>query len=207
MEKDVQSAKDDLAFIRGIVDDSAAGYRDFGFIYMMAGILYGIQCLIIGLDLSGILTLPPIILKTTSWLPTVILLLILSKFIWRDRKNPFGKTSTKRAINAGFSSAGIANVIFVLVFGYASYQRQDFTIWLFYGVVVCTMQGAIWYTASVIRRRLWMGAVAAGWFLSALLLGLFLSNIVIFNWVCVGAMFLFMALPGYIMMRFDSDKV
>ncbi len=44
-------------------------------------------------------------------------------------------------------------------------------IWLFYPCMVCALQGAVWYVAYMIRRKLWLACASGGWFLTTLALG------------------------------------
>ncbi len=206
MKNDIQSAEDNLAFIRAIVDETTLDYRTFGIVYMSAGLIFGLQCLIFAIHLSNITNLPEIILMLNGWVPTVLFLFIIFFYVWRDRKSPFGNSVTKRAINAAFSGAGIANLILALVFGWVAYQLKSWSVWVLFPIVVCALQGAIWYATSIIRRSLWMGVVAAGWYASAAMLGAFFSNIIAYHWGLTFALLLCMALPGYIMLRFGKPE-
>jgi hypothetical protein len=141
-----------------------------------------------------------------GWIPTIIFLIINFAFVWRDRENPFGNSVTKRAINAAFSGAGIANLILALVFGWVAYQAKNWTLWLLFPVVVCALQGAIWYASSIIRRSRWMEVVATGWFVSAAILGVFITNISAYHWGLTFALLICMALPGYIMLRSGTSE-
>ena len=62
----------------------------------------------------------------------------------------------------------------------------------------------VWFIAFRIRQRLWLGAVSAGWFLTAVLLAL-TAGTSEFVLVASLGMFALLALPGWVMMRGDSD--
>ena len=53
---------------------------------------------------------------------------------------------------AVFASVGIANAVMAMVFGFAAYQRGDFSLYLFFPVVVCAFQGAVWCAIAMIQR-------------------------------------------------------
>lgn len=206
MAADAKSAQDDLAFIRAIIDEPGSGLRTVGAIYMAAGIVYGLHCLIVAMHLSGFFALSDVMMAIVSWTPTVIFLGVCVFYVWKDRSIHIGSGIARRAVNAAFAGAGLANLVLAFVFALAAYRRNDFTLWLFFPVVMAALQGAIWYAVAIIRRRLWMGVVAAGWFLSAIILGLLVPMTTAYLW-CLGAvLLLLMALPGHFMQRPEPNS-
>lgn len=133
--------------------------------------------------------------------PTVLFLLVLVTAGRADRGGGGAKGPVGRAINAAFSGTGLAILVLIVVFGVSAYRQGSITMWLYHPVVVCVLQGAVWYGAAVLRRRWWMGAVAAGWLLSGLLAGLLVENLEAYLLVLTVALFAFMAVPGYVLLR------
>jgi hypothetical protein len=101
----------------------------------------------------------------------VIFLAALAWVLWRDRKAKPGGV-TQRAFDATFGAAGLANMAMIIVFGVRAAREQSLTVWLLYPCVVFALQGAAWYVAYMLRRKGWMGLVAAGWFATAIGMGL-----------------------------------
>ncbi len=196
-----QKAEDDLAYMRALIKDDGSDNRKFGIIYMSAGILYGLQCIANGVLLLDMFPVSPLAWMAVGWLPTILFLIVLFYYIWRDRAQPFGTGTTKRALNAVFAGAGIANLVLAVVFGWVAYQKRDWAIWLLYPVVVCALQGAVWFAAAILRRRIWQGLTALGWFASAATLGLLVSQTLTYILVLGLALFACMAIPGFIMIR------
>lgn len=201
MSQDVKSVQDDLAFVRSLIEETTPGFRTFGVIYMAAGLLYGAQCLVAAMQQSGMIDLSGIAQMISSVVPTVLFLIVCLISAWKDRANSFGTGVARRAVGAAFAGAGLANLVLAMVFGWIAWQKGDLNIWLFFPVVVCALQGAIWYAAAIIRRRLWMGIAAAGWFVSAAGLGLLLGYTSLYLWGLSAILFCLMAIPGYVMQR------
>lgn len=201
MPHNIDQARDDLAFLSGILAERKPALYGAGLLYGWAGILYGLQCLIawIAMVIPG--GMPGILHLANGILPTVIFIGIC---IWAARASKVkghGKGATTRALSGVFQGAGIANFALVAVFALAAFRRQDYTIWLFYPVSVCALQGAVWYGAAVIRKRMWMGAVAIGWLLAAIVASLFIEAPKPYLAVLGISLFGLMGIPGYVMMR------
>lgn len=92
------------------------------------------------------------------------------------------------------------NLAMVFVFGFNAIRLDDFSLWLYYVPVVFAIQGGAWFVAARLQKRLWYGLVALGWFLAAAALGLTMGQ-PLFNLVVALALFLLMALPGFVLLR------
>lgn len=201
MNQTPDQARDDLAFLRTVVAEGQPFGGYFGLVYGVAGLLYGVQCAITipALIWDGIY--PTYVHIIIGALPTVLFLALVTYTTIKDMKTGLPRGPVPRAITAAFSGTGLANLAMVIVFGAAAFRRDDASLWLFYGSVVCAIQGAVWYGGAVLRRRRWMGLVAGGWIASALLSGLFVDNLIIYLAVLTFALFAFMAAPGLAMMH------
>jgi hypothetical protein len=207
MTLDPKQAGDDLAFMRALVEENSFNNRSFGINYFAAGFLYGLQCLINALLLISKADFSTWLWMAVGWLPTILFLIINFSTIWLNREQPFGTGTTKRALNAAFAGGGIANLLLALIFGWAAFQAKDWSIWLLFPVVVCAFQGAIWFTAAILRRHMWHGITAIGWFLSAIILGLLIDKTEVYILGLGLALFVCMALPGFMIMRSHSPNI
>ncbi len=88
----------------------------------------------------------------------------------------------------------------ICVFASNAIQQKNLLIWFLYPAVVCAIQGAVWYIAFMLRRRAWLGVVAFGWFATAIALG-FLIGTPDYALVLGVALVLFMAVPGFVLIR------
>jgi hypothetical protein len=198
------TAEADLAFMRALVD----GGRQPGLmagsgpsIYMVAGLLYGTQCLYHLVEMLTPIRWPPPLTLAVAIGVNVVFFAYLAVVLIRERKLRLGGSAAGRALNAMFGATGLANMGFVIIFALNSIWRHDFTLWLLYPATVFILQGAAWYVAFLMRRKPWMAWTGLGWFASGTALGLLLTDITAYLAICTAALFLCMALPGWIMIR------
>jgi hypothetical protein len=199
MSDSAESARDDLAFVRALVSEGGQAQSSLGEGLLAGGLCYGVQCLAQWALLVSAWKAPDWLNLAVGVLPTVVFLSFLARLVWRDRKASRNGIGT-RALNAAFGGAGLAAMITAAIFGYLAVREQSITIWLFHPMMVCVVQGTVWYIAFAIRRRGWIGLVSAGWFVGALLLALLIEH---HSFVlAMGViLLLLMALPGWVLMR------
>ena len=203
MNDKLKTAQDDLAFLRGLAEGGgdrgglgAAG----GALYGAAGVLYGFQTLVYFLQERSVVSLGGLGNLVLAWTPTLIFLVLMTIVIVIDRKTP-QRGVTNRAINAAFSAVGVANLALIIVFALAAARHKDFHYWLFHPAVVFILQGAVWQVVFVLRRRAWMLAIALGWLVSGVAMGLLIERADLYLLIASIGLFGFMAIPGFYMMR------
>ncbi len=204
MTDPAESARDDLAFVRALVNEGGAMQVSLGQALFAGGLCYGTQCLLQwSIFVSG-WRAPDAVHLTVGFLPTVI---FLGFVVWMVRRDgtaaPHGMAT--RALNAAFGSSGLAAMTTAAIFGYLAWREQNFGIWLFHPLMICVVQGAVWYIAFAIRRRGWLGLVSIGWFATAMLAAVSLHRIDLFLLLIGLALLLLMALPGWVLMRNARD--
>jgi len=195
----LDSARDDLAFLRALVSEGGQVQGSVGAGLLAGGLCYGMQSLAQWALLVSGWRAPPLLQLAVGFLPTVVFLAILTWLIIRDRKLSRNGVGT-RAINAAFGGAGLAAMTTAAIFAYLAIRHQSIMIWLFHPMMVCVVQGTVWYIAYAVRRHGWIGLVSAGWFATALLLALLIES----HWfvLLLGLSLLaLMALPGWVLMR------
>jgi len=200
MNAELESARDDLAFMRNIVSDGGRLQASAGETFLWAGSLYGLQCVGHWSNMVGLLPLNTIGHLALGFGPTALFLGLVAWIVWRDRRMPPSRGVGTRALEAAFQSAGLANLVMAFVFGYGAAKAQNMTIWFYHPIVVCMIQGVAWYVAWRIQRKTWLGLVALGWFASTAALGVLVGTPGMLA-VLALTLFLCMALPGYIMLR------
>ena len=200
MTSKTQSLQDDLAFMRQLAEGGPASSQpQFGAAYLAGGLIYGAQCLFNWGQIEGWIRLPPGPSLVISLGFTGVFLAVMVALTWAYRgAQPRGLTN--RAVAAAFAGAGLSNCALIAVFATVAARHHSLTIWLLYPTVVFALQGAVWFVVAMLRRRLWMGAVALGWWTSAVGLGLTIDSTA-YVAVCGLSLILWMALPGVLMLR------
>jgi hypothetical protein len=199
------AARDDLAFVRGLVSDGGQVQSSVGAGLFAGGLCYGVQCFAQALlgHLPAGFPGATLIQLTAATLPTVVFLVLITR-ISISAKRTIGGAATgvgSRALSAAFGSMGLSILVTGTVFGYVAIREHSFTIWLFHPIMVGVAQGVGWFMASQIRRRGWYAMVAAGWFATALLLAVLMHDVDAYVLVIGAALFGLMALPGWVLWR------
>ncbi|HEX2817336.1 MAG TPA: hypothetical protein VHN39_13140 [Phenylobacterium sp.] len=196
----VDSARDDLAFMRALVEPGDAWQKQFGEAYSAAGLCYCVQMLLHGGQFFGLVPPSGPIALTVGLGPTVVFLLLL---IWIIRRNPrpAGGSATSRAVNSVFGAVGFTNMALILTIGSIAWRWHSINTWLIYPCVVMILQGLAWLVAYMLRRRPWLAGVAAGWFATGVAMAYFIDNPAGFVISAGVGMFAFMLAPGLFLLR------
>jgi hypothetical protein len=198
------TARDDLAFMRALVEPNERWQRGFGEVYAACGACYGGQMILHGLQGFGVIpgTGVPAILVGAG--PSV---LFLALFIWISRRNrmPTGGGMASRAVGSVFSAIGLANFALMAIMASAAWREQSLKIWLLYPCIVLVMQGAAWLVAYMLRKQSWFALVAIGWFATGLGMAFAIEDLGWFILIGGIGFFAFMLVPGLVMMRQARD--
>jgi hypothetical protein len=200
MNAEIESARDNLAYMRALVGGTERMQKTIGEAFFWAGLLYGGQCFVHWLQTLRIVPDEGMVGLAVVIVPTVIFIGVLTLIIIKDRKAPTGGAAS-RALGSVFQGAGIANLVMAFVFAYGAQAFDAPGLWLYHPVVVCMFQGVAWYVAFNVLRKPWLGFVAAGWFVTTIALGVLMSNVGAFVLVLAVALTLLMAIPGWIIWR------
>lgn len=195
--------EDDLAFMRSIVQGDGRPPMTLAVCYLAGGLLYGLQCLFHVGQILGVIRWPDLANLAFVVAITATFLAILTWAILKDRREGAGSRGSmaSRSLNAAFSATGMANAAVVIIFGVSAVRDQDFAVWLYYAAIVFALQAAAWYMAWMLRKKLWMLATALGGWVTAVALGVLVREPTLYLGVCTVALFLFFALPGWVMFR------
>jgi hypothetical protein len=194
----LDEARDDLAFMRALVSTTEVSQRTFGETYLAAGLCYGGQMAMHGLQFLGWAPSSGTGALLIGFGPTVVFVALLI-WILSSRRDAQAPTAVNRAVGAVFGSVGLANLVMVLIFGFQAWRQHSILIWLIYPCVVMVLQGMAWMVAASLRRRTWMGVVALGFFLTGVSMAFALENLSAYVIIAGVGMLAFMAAPGALM--------
>ena len=198
-----KSPEDDLAYMRAIVRGDGRPSMTLAICYLAGGLLYGIQCLFHIGQIIGVIRWPELANLAFVIGVTGTFLAILTWAILKDRRDGAMNRGplAARTLNAAFSSAGMANAAVIIIFGVGALRDGDFAVWLYYAAIVFALQAAAWFMAWTLKKKGWMLATALGGWVTAVALGVLVREPLVYLGVCTAALFLFFALPGWIMFR------
>lgn len=203
-DKTATAAEADLAFLRGVIEGGGRPRLTMGVVFLVGGLLYGVQCLFHLGQIAGLIRWPAWANLTFVVMITAGVLAAIAWAVVHDRRVGLEGRSAptmSRAMNGAFSGAGMANLAVIIVFGVAAVREQDFSLWLYYAAVVFAFQSVAWFMAWTLKRKTWMGLVSMGHWMTAVALGLLVREPVAYLWVCTAALFALFALPGLIILR------
>jgi len=201
MNETTPSVQEDLAFMRALAGGGGTSFlRNFGEVYLATGVCYSVQILGHGAQLAFGWFTEPLAASILGGGPTVLVLALIAWLNWR-RRNTSGASTVAKAVGAMFGAVGIANLVMVAVVGLQAWRMQSIQVWLIYPCIVMAFQGAAWMAAWTLRRRGWMGLVGAGWFATAIAMGVFIPNMASYLAALFAGLVLCMVLPGYAMLR------
>ncbi len=190
---------DHIAFLKTLVGEGPKSKQFSGALYLCAGLVFSAQTLAQSVAFNK--PYPAWLHLSIAIVPTLIFLSLLFWVLWKKRKSGDEKGVAQRAMNAAWTSTGLTNMVMVGLFGWLAWSRQDIVFWMLYPPMLCAVQGAAWYVAYMIRKQLWQIVVSLGWFASAIVLALFITQPQIYLLVISAALLLCMAVPGWIMLR------
>jgi hypothetical protein len=201
------TARDDLAYMRALVDAPGAFRRSFGEAYFAAGLCYGVQMLLHGAQRFGLIASEGPVALAIGLGPTVVFVGLAIWIIRRERASnrPAGG-AVARAITAVGSAVGLANLVLIFVIGVVALSEKSVKIWLLYPCTVMVLQATVWLVIFVLRRRAWFGVVAAGWFVvpAIMAIGIAAGSLDLFIGAAGVGFFAFMLVPGWLIMRRPS---
>jgi hypothetical protein len=198
------TARDDLAYLRGLVDAPPGFRRSFGEAYFAAGLCYGLQMLAHAGQAVGLAPADGPVALAIGLGPTGVFVGLLVWIIARERAARVrGGGSKARAVSAVLGAVGVANLVLIFVIGLIAWRERSLTTWLIYPCTVMVLQGAAWLVIYALWRRAWFAGVALGWFATGAVMavGVAYGNLALFI-AAAGVGFLaFMLAPGLVLMR------
>jgi hypothetical protein len=195
-DSETQAIRDDIAFLRGLVQRGDDYLKWVGRAYFFGGVCYLGQTLLALAQAQRWIPTSNVALDLLIGIgPTVLFVVTLMLGLpWGRRTPPPGQLD--RAIGAFFGAIGLSNFALIAVIGAVALREKSFTIWLIYPCTVFIFQGAAWLTMFALRRRAWIGLVAATWFICGLAMGWGTGNLAQFAvFASIGLLF-GMTLPG-----------
>jgi hypothetical protein len=207
------SAHEDLAFLRGLVDeDWRPGLWGFGAIYVAIGAV-----LIAHLAISASMDYGVLPLEGWSFWAAMAVLYSLfglatvwinarAKHLFGTGGRPFGADPLKgsgvkgRAGMAALAGAFIAHMVLLVAFVVVAVRQQDGFVLQLIPLTLFALQGAMWFVVHAMRRQAWLQLEAWGWLAATLALAPLVDTVAYAPAIAVAAVVL-MIVPGAYMMR------
>jgi hypothetical protein len=211
MTSDTQTARDDLAFLRSLVDeDWRPGTWMFGALYLLVGVALAAHVLISWSVGAGYLPL-----RGTSLVATYVGLYVVASLVWlwiygrvrrASQRGGLSVASVKgRAGAVVLTSAFLGHLVMMIVFFIVAARQRNQVFVELAPLVLFTLQSVVWFVIHAMRRQRWQALTAWGWLVAVLALAPLVGTSAFNLGIAVTALVL-MIVPGAYMMHVASKR-
>ncbi|WP_372706352.1 hypothetical protein [Brevundimonas sp.] len=203
MTENIEDPAADIAWMRRLAEEGANAPMQGASILVSAGLIYGSASLVHWAQVTDRLPESPAV-TGVGWLVATVLFLVVFTIVNLRMRGRIGvMTSANRAFAAAWTAVGLgifALFIALMINSYRMGSNQDFTAMWLVPSIIFAFYGLGWaVTAAMLRSRpLWLLAVAS---LAACPALAWLTGSATQYLAYAAALFLLMALPGFLLMR------
>jgi hypothetical protein len=198
MVNDMQTLKDDIAFMRALTEDSGHSMAREGAILAAVGIIFGLTALQYWLLRMQVFAVPPS-WQPWLWMDGVIAYLITLTFV--HRRFPKRPGVGPRAMEAAWAGVGIGITVAAIGLAISGWRLQMPALASgTFPIVLFTLYGTAWGVAFAVKRRTWFALVAIGCSATAIACGFLIGTHE--EWLVLSlGLFALVALPGFVILR------
>jgi hypothetical protein len=195
---DVQSLKDDLAFLRGLTQDDGKGLARDGFALAAVGAVFGVVTLFYWLVYLGPLAGARVV-AYGAWAVGVVAMIAIVELA--KRRLPPSAGASARAMSMAWNGVGVSLTAGGLGLLAAGWKLHDgYFVLATFPILLFTLYGAAWSVAFAALRLGWFAVVSAGCFAAAIAEGLLYRSP--HQWLVLSAgLFALVGLPGVAIFR------
>jgi hypothetical protein len=162
---DVQSLKDDLAFLRGLAQDDGKGLARDGFSLAAVGVIFSVVTLFYWGVYSGPLAGAKV-LAYGVWAVGVVVMIAIVEIA--KRRLPPSTGGAARAMSMAWNGVGVSMTAGGLGLLAAGWRLQDgYFVLATFPILLFALYGAAWSVAYAALRVGWFALVSAGCFAAA----------------------------------------
>ena len=205
MVHDVQTIRDDLAFMRALAQEGRRAPLLIGHSLLAAGLIYGAASIFAWGVAARVLPLPPI-WQGLIWIIATAIFMPYAR--WR-RLNcvsglPGSTAVTNRAVRAAWQGLSYALLSMLFAAGVIANIMHTAVVFAFLPSAVIAIYGTAWMVAAAMSDMSWLRWVAAACFIAAALIAFTAASPLSFL-VFAGAMMAVAAVPGWVLMRSEPS--
>ena len=199
MTDQLQTMREDLAFMRAMASEGGQGSPKGGIIIAAGGFLYGAAAMVEWGSLTRRLPFGSVGVWA-PWLVATAAFYAVLFFAVRAIKRDGAESGAGRLVGAAWMGLGFAMFTIILSCVAASTVTQSPVVWAAVPSVFLAIYGAGWTVAATGSRKAWMAIVAALSFLAAVGLGLLAQTST--AWLAYGAALMLLGgVPGLVLAR------
>ena len=156
MSNEIQSIRDDLAFMKSMAADEGRLPWILGASFLAAGLIYGLPIIAAWAQTRGLINIPgPWTAQTGIWSTVVFVPLQIAMAVWGPKPKP--GDSMARAFTPAWSGIGLITVVMLAVIFIAGARLHVALMWQVWTSLCFALWGACWWVVAMLRpRRGWM---------------------------------------------------
>ena len=163
MTDEMQSIRDDIAYLRAMAQSGRDGTDTGAVVLMTAGGCYGVASAVQWAALSHFAGVGNEA-SLTAWFAAMVL--FFAALFWTRRQA--GAGSRSRASVLGWQATGSALFVLFCALGIATWRTGSPVLISFSPSIVTALYGAAWMVAALVTKRRWLWLMAYGSFAAAL---------------------------------------
>ncbi len=199
MTDQIQTIRDDLAFMKALASDDGRLPWLVGAHFLAAGLIYGLPVFPVWAAMRGLIQLPPYVTNLTGVYSTLVYLPVLAWLIWLGRKAAAPDGPSGRAMAAIWSSVGLTTLVIVTVLLTASARLHVPAMWQLWPAICFALYGAAWWSVSMARRSFGLRLVAIGSYATAVFNGFLIGTPDLLLGCAIGIL-VWLSGPGLVLM-------
>lgn len=199
MNDSMQTLKDDIAFMKGMTQDSSRALVRDGAILIAVGVVFGLDSFRFWGIMAGFLPWAKPTEHFYGFDAFAVFVVVLYAIMRRFRG--LAQSGRGRAVSAAWLGVGLAYAVALLSLGAAAWRLKQplMMIWM-PPMILFILYGASWWIAFAVKRRAWFAGVAIGSFATAILSGLAIPSP--HEWAVLAfGLFLWVAAPGILIVQ------
>lgn len=156
MSDQIQSIRDDLAFMKSMAADEGSLPWTIGAGFFAAAAIYGLPLVLVWAVLRGLVDLP---VGWTSWVSigSTVIYAPLSIIIFLKAPKPAPGAASGRAFGPAWSGVGLVTIVMLAVIFIAGDRLHVTLMWQVWTSICFALWGACWWVVAMLRpRRGWL---------------------------------------------------
>ena len=201
MTDEMQTLRDDIAYLKGLAEAGRDGANSGGSIILVAaGGLFGAASVVQWAALTGSFGATALT-SNGAWL--IAMLLFFAVLIGAKlRRGP--ATGSAQSAGLAWKGVGIGCFFIFAAIAAATWRTQNATLINFSPSIIFVLYGAAWMVAATVSRKVWLHLTAWGSFAASILTAWFINQPVDYLIYAAGLLLLAF-LPGLVLLRGASQ--